>query len=393
VSVNPFARATTQVVRLLIGLASVLGFAGWYWGLSSAQRAQFLSWISTPLTSTFGRLGVPVGYVLVAAVGILLAVLMFRPLVFVLTSLLGALAHQTPIDYAGGLGELGLTKMRQGHYRSSEAYFRIALAMKKAVAGPDHRETATTTANLAKVMQRQGRYRRAVRLYQRALKIKEQAVGPRDASLVPTMVSLAFTLHSLGRDEEAETTIRKALDVARVTEREQLIAGTMHQLSRILMLRGKHGEAHAEFKKTVAMRIKLNGASSPQTATTQYRWGQNFRLRGLYGEALHLQLPAARVLRSAGSPYEFSQCLGELSATLRRARRPRLALRIARYRVVRVESTFSPAHPQVQASRQALIETLRAVSTPEALREAERLARTSALIPTYRGRAVLGADE
>ncbi len=383
---RPFWRAFVFVARLLVGLASILAFVGWYWGLRAAQRDQFWGWLWAPVTSMSTGSRVLGAWVLLAASLSILALLMFRPLLYLWTVTLAAITHQAPVDYASSFAEVGLTRSRQGRFWSAEAYFRLALAMKEAVRGSAHKGTANTVANLGKVMQRQGRHRSAVRMYRRALTTKEAACGPRDSSLVPTLVSLAFTLYSLGEYEEAEETATRALDIARGSQQEQLIARTTHQFARILMLRGKLGEAHSAFRRAVNMRIKLNGPGSHKTASSQYRWGQNYRLRGQYGEALRLQLAAAKVLRKAGSPQEFSHCLGEIAKTLRDAGRFRMAVLIARYRLAFALRSFAATSPELQVCQQALVEVLRALSTPDALREAEELARQSARIPGIRRR-------
>lgn len=387
-----FWRGAGLLARLLLGAISLVAAIGWYWQLGDTQRALFTAWLTGAAASAPARTIAIGGWPLLVAAALLMAFLVARPFTYVVTLVLALLAHQKPLDYAGSIADVGLARMRRGQYLSSELCFRVALAMKLAVAGRRHMGTATTMANLGKNLQRQGRYGASIRWCERANALRESLRGPDDPSLVPTLISLAFTLKAHGRYPEAKQVIDRAVRVARHAERPQLVANTLHQQARILMLTGDLSEAHTVFKKAVAARATLDGGTGPQTASTEFRWGQNYRLRGKYREAAQLQLKAARVLRASGNKAEFNSCLGELCQTLRGQRRPKLGLLIARYRSRFAHDTWGPGTPQSRDADAALIVALRAVNTSESLTEAEAMARQMALLPRQSRPASLVED-
>ncbi|ABX07894.1 Tetratricopeptide TPR_2 repeat protein (plasmid) [Herpetosiphon aurantiacus DSM 785] len=89
---------------------------------------------------------------------------------------------------------LGFYEDLRGAYAAAEELHERALAVREAVLGAEHPDTATSVNNLAVVLKRQGRYAEAQRLFERALAIREAVLGAEHPATATSVNNLAVVL-------------------------------------------------------------------------------------------------------------------------------------------------------------------------------------------------------
>ncbi len=100
-----------------------------------------------------------------------------------------------------------------GRPDEAEALLQEALGVFEQALGADHHEVAVTLNNLAAIHQRRGELDAAVDLYRRAVSIKERVLGPEHPETATTLNNLATALRRGGRPVEAAELFDRALSI------------------------------------------------------------------------------------------------------------------------------------------------------------------------------------
>jgi tetratricopeptide (TPR) repeat protein/tRNA A-37 threonylcarbamoyl transferase component Bud32 len=214
------------------------------------------------------------------------------------------------------LHNLGFTLLMVG--RESEAFEMLerSLALQRERAGPDHPGVATSHQALAIAFLRRSRYEEAREHYTAALEIRERVLGPDHIHLAETLNGLASVEMFMGELDSAEARLSRALDIAKRADSDPaelgMIVATLATLqqergdpARALELHreayglfersvGEHAwtatslhnqaNAHADlrdhvaaedgYRRSIAMRERINGPGDPELALALGGLGQ-----------------------------------------------------------------------------------------------------------------------
>ena len=112
-------------------------------------------------------------------------------------------------------GRVGTRAAGPGQGRSAEAPIREALKIRLAVFGEEHRETATSKAELALWLFERGEVDQAVQLQRENVATSERVLGASHANVAAAKRNLGQMLLAQGDAAGAETLLREALEVTR----------------------------------------------------------------------------------------------------------------------------------------------------------------------------------
>jgi tetratricopeptide (TPR) repeat protein len=100
-----------------------------------------------------------------------------------------------------------------GQFSEARLLLERALHVNETVHGPDHPNVATSTSNLALVLQELGQSEEARQLLERVLRIDEGVHGPNHPHVAISLGNLALVLQELGQSEEARPLLERALRI------------------------------------------------------------------------------------------------------------------------------------------------------------------------------------
>ena len=174
-------------------------------------------------------------------------------------------------DTATSMNNLAFILECQGRYAEAQPLYERALAINEAVLGAQHPDTATSVNNLASVLERQGRYAEAQTLFEQALALYKQVLGADHPDTAMGVNNLAFILDRQGRYAEAQPLYERALAV------REAVLGTDHpdtaqsvnNLAVVLLNQGRYGEAQPLLERALAVREAVLGADHPATKRTR----------------------------------------------------------------------------------------------------------------------------
>ena len=112
-----------------------------------------------------------------------------------------------------GLNNLANLYTFEGRNRDAEPLYKLSLALREKILGPDHPDVAMSLGDIANVYNDEGRYAEAEPLDQRALAIYKKALGPDHREVGRTLNNLGFLYESAGRYADAEPIFKQALAI------------------------------------------------------------------------------------------------------------------------------------------------------------------------------------
>jgi len=87
----------------------------------------------------------------------------------------------------------------QGAYSQAAAYYEAALAIREAILGPKHPDTATSLHNLGVLQAHANQWEAAATLMRQALTLRQAALGPRHPQVALSQECLAIIEGNLQR--------------------------------------------------------------------------------------------------------------------------------------------------------------------------------------------------
>jgi len=165
---------------------------------------------------------------------------------------------------------MGQTYMSLGEWAKAEKQYRAALAIRQRILGDDHRETLSSTSNLADSLGKLGNVDEAERLYEAVLEKERRILGPDDQSTLLTECNRAIFYADQGRLAEAEEGLRAVL----VKERRVLgvdhpdTVEAMSALAVVLTKRQKLAEAESLQRKTLEKQREILGDDHPEALSS-----------------------------------------------------------------------------------------------------------------------------
>jgi tetratricopeptide (TPR) repeat protein len=149
----------------------------------------------------------------------------------------------------------------QRRYAEWQQRWEKILALRRAVPGEDHPETAEAYRCVAGALDAQGKHAEAEPLFRKALEIRRKALGEGHPSVITFYGHLAGTQFNLGKFADAEMTYRKLVEVQRkvLGEDHADTAESYRVVAACLQAQGKHAEAEPLFRKALEIRRRALG--------------------------------------------------------------------------------------------------------------------------------------
>ncbi len=198
-----------------------------------------------------------------------------------------ALAGPDSRETADSLNDLGLALIRAGKWGEAEGFHREALRIRRALFGEGSPMVAVSLGNIADVLTQRGAYSEAEPLAREALAIRRKRFGEESVEAASALRSLCVIVGSQSRWSEAESAARQALVIRRkrLDPKDPIIATTLTDLAWAVGGAGRLAEAETLEKEALAMRQKVLSAEHPDVSKSLYLVGDRMRQRGLAGEA------------------------------------------------------------------------------------------------------------
>ena len=165
---------------------------------------------------------------------------------------------------------MGQTYMSLGEWAKAEKQYRAALSIRQRILGDDHRDTLSSTSNLADSLGKLDRGDEAERLYEEVLEKERRILGRDDPGTILTECNRAIFFADQGRLAEAEEGLRAVL------AKEQRVLGDRHPdrieamgaLAVVLTKRQKLPEAEDLQRETLAIQREILGSEHPETLSS-----------------------------------------------------------------------------------------------------------------------------
>lgn len=226
-----------------------------------------------------------------------------------------AASDEELVNLEESLNYLAVAQQYLGRYSVVESLNRRALELGRKLHGDTHPKVAEDLANIGTTEATLGHYAEAESLYRQAAGILEAWYGPDHPQTVQVKSFVGLTALEGGRNAEAEELFRNVLPVqerAYGTADHPNIAFTHGVLGKLAMARGDLAAAEAEFRRSVEILTKLNGATDYKTATTTTDLAEVFLKEGQYAQAERTERPAVKALTERPLPGNMTVGIAEL---------------------------------------------------------------------------------
>jgi serine/threonine protein kinase len=168
----------------------------------------------------------------------------------------------------------------QGRYDEAEPLYREAVDIGRRTVGEQGNDTLQARSNLGRLLADRGRLDESERLLREVMDVSCRVLGPEHPTSWSTIRELAYCLLAKGQADEAWQQMSRyhAIILAKFAEDTLYTAGAREALGIVLLARGRHAEAEAEFTKSLAW----------FAGHTPERWSR-FSVAARLGEALAAQ--------------------------------------------------------------------------------------------------------
>jgi eukaryotic-like serine/threonine-protein kinase len=175
-----------------------------------------------------------------------------------------------------------------GKYDLAERHLTLARDMFQELLGADHRESLSTTSDLAATFSEQGRTKEAKSLYDEVVRTSRRAFGPDDPQTLQALQNVAQCLNKLGRFDEAVTLGRQVLETRRslLGEEHREVLVSMNHLAAFLDDQGKFDEARLLFEQAFEIERRVLGPDHLDTLFTSLNRANVVQHQGKTDEAI-----------------------------------------------------------------------------------------------------------
>ncbi len=186
----------------------------------------------------------------------------------------------------------------EGDLAGAERLFREVLASFRRTLGENHQETAAAMGHVGQVLRARGSYREAEPLLVRALAIRRDLLGDSHSDVALSLASLATLRQEQGDYSAAEPLVREALAISRklLEPGHPLIAWRLNSLGEVLTQRGRAREAEPHLREALAIRVQKLGSGDRLTAVSRRALGLCLAGLGRHDEAEPLLVESYRIL-------------------------------------------------------------------------------------------------
>ncbi|MEM7352195.1 MAG: CHAT domain-containing tetratricopeptide repeat protein, partial [Acidobacteriota bacterium] len=235
--------------------------------------------------------------------------------------------------------------------RQAAAAIERALAIKRALLGPEHPEVARSLNVQAILLGLSGRAAEAQPLYEEALRIRRRAHGPRARSVAESLMNLAVLHAKQGHYDEAWPLAHEAQAIRQeqLGPSHPLIAVTSLNLGRLALLQGDYRLARELFDRSRRLALQAQGPENPLLVNAYQSLSQLARLQGDFQRAEETAREALRIaLAVHGTEHPLvASVQANLAQLDLRAGRLAEARRLAAESHATTEMIFGTEHPDM----------------------------------------------
>jgi serine/threonine protein kinase len=273
-----------------------------------------------------------------------------------LVSRLDKVAADVAQEYAGEplllarmRAALGETQLGLGEPGKAVMLLLQTLEVRRALLGPDHRDTLESMIQLGRAYQAVGAWKLAEQLHREALPKCRAALGPDHRLTLQCMSTLADALRVTGRFQESLALLEQAL------ARQEAALGPDHpdtlttrsNLALTYLATGQHAKAAAALERVYAGRTKVLGPDHPDTLESMSNLATACRATGQLARALELlekALAAETAKLGADHPYTLNT-VNNLALARQAAGQNDRAMLLLRQALDRRKAKLGLAHP------------------------------------------------
>jgi serine/threonine protein kinase/Tfp pilus assembly protein PilF len=264
---------------------------------------------------------------------------------------------------ADSLSDLAAVLQDEDQLSEAEAMFRQALDMRRKLLGNEHRDVATSLSNLGVVLFKEGKLPEAEQAHRQALALRTKLFGDEHADVATSLHNLGNVLLMEGRNSEAETIFRQVVAMRKklLGDEHPLLATTLGNLGTALWYENKFSEAETVYRETLAMQRKLMGDEHPDVATSLHNLACVLQSQGKFPEA-ELVCKQALEMRSKllGADHSlFASTLSALASIYQGQGRFSQAETAQRHALTIQRKRLGPEHPDIAVSLNNLGDILR----------------------------------
>ena len=198
----------------------------------------------------------------------------------------GIASCQEDLETANRLNQQMEQLYNEGRYQEAIPLVERALAIRKKVLGPEHRDVATSLHSLAWLHYFIGDYSRGELLHRRSLSIWKKVLGPKHPYVAKSLVGLAGVYQAMGDYRRAEPLYLHALEILEEIQGPEQpdVAATLNNLGLLYYSMGDYGHAEPLFRRSVAIVEKV-GYEHRDVAAAHNNLGLLYHAMGDYGHA------------------------------------------------------------------------------------------------------------
>jgi serine/threonine protein kinase/tetratricopeptide (TPR) repeat protein len=212
-----------------------------------------------------------------------------------------------PLTEAAVRAAIGNSYLGIGLPAKAAAQFQRVIDLRQAALGPEHADTLTAKAKLARSFYDDGKFPEAAALQNEILAVQTRVLGAEHPATLTTANDLGDTLFEQAKyAEAAEIQVRTLAIRQRVLGPEHPdTIWSMGNLGNTYNRQGKIAEAVKLETAALALRTKVLGAEHPATLNTASNLAESYRGAGRYAEAAALQTRNLEISRRVLGPEHY----------------------------------------------------------------------------------------
>jgi len=229
-----------------------------------------------------------------------------------------------------------------------------ALKLTKATLGADHPDTLRSMGNLAGVYGEAGRLSEEVALCQETLKLIKAKLGPKHPDTLAAMNALALAYFRAGQSAESLRLQEEAVELAKSIlgpDHPNTLIG-MKNLAGAYQLAGRSGEAITLLEETLKLQKAKLGADHPTTLRTMNSLAMAYREAGRLNEAVPLQEETLNLVKAKLGPDQPDTLINmnNVAEAYRAAGRVTEAVSLDEETFKLIKAKLGPDHPETLRS-------------------------------------------
>lgn len=294
-------------------------------------------------------------------------------------------AHGDTALLAAHLSDFSASRYRAGDYDTARQAGEEALALHRALYGPDHTLIATSLLNLGTVYGDQGEYATAEPLLEEAIEMRRRLLGDEHPHVALAYANLGNLQRAAGRLDAAEAAHEKALAIRQATlgEAHPDVVNSMNSLGVVLYFNARYAEAADLFEQVVPAWQEAYGPRHPNVFSALNNLGAARREAGDFEGAEGVLRRTLELRREAfgESHRQVAQSLNNLALLLAERGASAEAEALMREAIAMWRETMGEAHPDVADGLATLgsflLDRARCEEAEAALREAIAIRETT----------------